>query len=345
MKAGGDREEGDRLAGAPHPRERTTVVGHTAAEAEVLSAWNTGRLPHALLIGGPEGIGKATLAYRIARFVLANQKPNVKTMDLAASHPVTRQVAALSHPDLLILRRVAADEEKKPPTEISVAEVRRLVKFFGTTAAYGGYRVCIVDSLDELNKYGANSLLKVLEEPPPNSLFLLISHSPGRLLATIRSRCQKLSLRPLSIAEVEQAARAIANEMEDLPQDKIPSAARASGGSVRQALSLLLGEGLAVRDMTEKLLAALPEIDGEAMHKLGDTLRSSEAFFVFTETVEDWLAAAATNTSEPLARIARLAETWENARRAGIETDAFGLDRKPLVFQVFAMLSEAIRVH
>lgn len=341
MKSENEREEGDRLSGAPHPRERTALVGHAAAEAEVLAAWNAGRLPHAFLIGGPEGVGKATLAYRIARFVLANPKPAATHLELPAEHPVARQVAALSHPDLLVLRRIAADEEKKVPTEISVAEVRRLVKFFGTTAAYGGYRICIVDSLDELNKYGANSLLKILEEPPPNSLFLLISHSPGRLLATIRSRCQKLSLRPLSEAGVEKAMTGLANEMEDLPQEKIPDAARASGGSVRHALSLLLGEGLEVRNMTEKLLADLPAMNGEGMHKLGDSLRSNEGFYVFAETVEDWLAAAATDARQSPTRLARFAETWENVRRAGIETDAFGLDRKPLVFQVFSMLAEA----
>lgn len=341
MKTDSGREEGDRLTGVPHPRERTVLVGHTAPQAEVLSAWNAGRLPHAFLIGGPEGIGKATLAYRIARFVLANPKPEAQSLELPADHPVTRQIGALSHPDLLVLRRIAADEEKKPPTEISVGEVRRLVKFFGTTAAYGGYRVCIVDSLDELNKYGANSLLKILEEPPPNSLFLLVSHSPGRLLATIRSRCRKLLLRPLSATEVAQAVEGIAGDVEDLQRAKIPDAAKACGGSVRHALSLLLSKGLEVRDMTEKLLARLPATDGEGMHKLGESLRTDDGFYVFAETVEDWLATAATDLGVPPARLARLAETWENVRRAGIETDAYGLDRKPFVFQVFSMLSAA----
>ena len=341
MKAKGECEEGDRLPGAPHPRERTTLVGHAEAEAEILTAWRMGRLPHALLIGGPEGIGKATLAYRVARFVLANPKPGAKSLDIPADHPVTRQIAVLSHPDLLVLRRVAAEEDKKLPAEISADEARRPVKFFGTTAAYGGYRVCIVDSLDELNKHGANSLLKILEEPPAHSLFLLISHSPGRLLATIRSRCQKFFLRPLSVEQVARAVNEITAEMDGLPHDKIFDAANASGGSVRHALALLFDDGLEVRSLTQKLLARLPDTDGEGMHKLGESLRGNDGFFVFTETIEDWLAAEATKTSEPLARLARLAETWENVHRAGIETDAYGLDRKPFVFQVFAMLAKA----
>jgi DNA polymerase-3 subunit delta' len=341
VKTDNEREEGDRLAGAPHPRERTSLVGHAEVEAEILAAWNAERLPHAFLIGGQEGIGKATLAYRIARFVLSNPKPSAKTLNLPADHPVSRQIAVLSHPDLLVLRRLATEEGKKPPTEISAEEARRPIKFFGTTAAYGGYRVCIVDSLDELNKHGANSLLKVLEEPPARSLFLLISHSFGRLLPTIRSRCQKISLRPLSTEQVTQAIKEIAVEMEELPLTKIDDAAKASGGSVRHALGLLLGDGLEVRSLTEKLLAQLPETDGDGMQKLGDQLRGDGEFSVFTETVEDWLAMAATRSNAPPARLARFAETWENVRRAAIETDAYGLDRKPLVFQVFSMLAEA----
>ncbi len=343
MKAESEREEGDRLAGAPHPRSRHTLVGHEAAQAEILAAWNAGRFPHAFLIGGPEGVGKATLAYRIARFVLANPKPGAKSLDVPADHPAARQIAALSHPDFLLLRRIAPEEGKPLPTEIKVEEIRKLVKFFGTTAAGGGYRVCIIDALDDLNKSGANALLKILEEPPARSLFLLISHSPGRLLATIRSRCQKISLRPLAAEEVTRAVQDIAHETEDFPSDKIAEAAQASGGSVRHALSLAMGQGLEVRGMTEKLLARLPETDGESLHKLGDSLRDREGFYIFTETVEDWLAAAATGKGASPARLARFAETWENVRRAGIETDAFGLDRKPFVFKVFSMLADATR--
>ena len=200
-----EREEGDRLKGSPHPREQTKFFGHAAAEAEVLAAWNRGRFPHALLLGGPEGIGKATLAYRIARFLLAAPKSGATSLEIPADHPVSRQVAALSHPDLIALRRIASEEGKKPPSEISVDEVRRAISFFGSTAAMGGWRIAIVDSVDELNKNGTNALLKVLEEPPAHSLFLLISHAPGRLIATIRSRCQKISL--LSLIHISEPTR------------------------------------------------------------------------------------------------------------------------------------------
>ena len=360
MKTESEREEGDRLAGAPHPRTTRTLVGHEEAQAEILHAWNSGRFPHAFLIGGPEGIGKATLAYKIARFVLSQPSVPAKSLNVSNDNPAVHQIAALSHPDFLLLRRIAPDEDKKVPTEILLGAARPIKKkkspteivlgetgnrenFFASTAASGGYRVCIVDALDDLNKSGANALLKILEEPPARSLFLLISHSPGRLLATIRSRCRKLLLRPLATEDVTRALKNIAQETGDLPLDKIAEAAEASGGSVRHALSLLVGEGLGleVRGMTEKLLASLPNPDGESLHRLGDSLRDRDGFYVFTETVEDWLAAAATAPGTPPARLARFAETWENVRRAGIETDAFGLDRKPFVFKVFAMLSEA----
>ena len=338
-----EREEGDRLVGAPHPREQTKLFGHAAAEAEVLAAFNRGRLPHALLLGGPEGIGKATFAYRIARFLLSAPKPGAASLEIAADHPASRQTLALSHPDLVVLRRIASEEGKKPPAEISVDEVRRAVSFFGSTAAMGGWRIAIVDSVDELNANGANALLKMLEEPPPHSLFLLISHAPGRLLATVRSRCRRLSLRPLSAGDVVKAVHSIADRMPDLPRERIQEAAGASGGSVRHAIALLLGEGLEVRNLTADLLARLPAVDGEALHKLGDKLYGGDALYVFAEAVEDWLAQAATQTDAAPARLARFAKTWENVRRAAAATDTYNLDRKPLVFQVFSMLAEATR--
>ena len=344
----GEIEEADRLEGAPHPRETKTLYGHTEAESTIVSAWASGRLPHALLIGGPEGIGKATLAYRIARFVLANGNGQTQTrapgdLGIAPDHPVSRQVEALAHPDLLVLRRVWNDDTKKLRSEIRVEDVRRTVSFFGSTSAYGGYRVCIVDSAEELNKSGANALLKILEEPPALSLLIIVSHSPGRLLPTIRSRCRRLMLRPLSSADVTSALEDIAVTTPDLPREQIGEAATAGGGSVRHALQLLLGESLEVRNLTAGLLAQLPAIDGEGLHILSDRIRGNEELTIFAETVGDWLAAAATRTSEPAARLARLAQAWEKVRRAAVETEAYNLDRKPMVFQVFFDLAEATR--
>jgi DNA polymerase-3 subunit delta' len=342
----GEAVEADRLEGAPHPRETRNLYGHEDAEAAVLSAWAQHRLPHAILIGGPEGIGKATLAYRIARFVLANSKEagtSPTGLAVPEDHPVNRQILALAHPDLLVLRRLMNEDTKKPRTEIRVDDVRRTVTFFGSTSAYGGYRVCIVDSAEELNRNGANALLKVLEEPPPLSLLIIVSHSPGRLLPTIRSRCRKLMLRSLTEADVRKALQDIAAVNPDLPLDQIGEAAKASGGSVSHALELLLGESLEVRNLTAGLLQRLPAVDAEGLHALSDRIRRNEELTIFAETVGDWLADAATATAEPPARLARLAEAWEKVRRAAVEAEIYNLDRKPLVFQVFSELAEATR--
>lgn len=341
-----DIEEADRLEGAPHPRDVFDLIGHAEAEQSVLNAWQNGRLPHALLIGGPEGIGKATFAYRIARFLLANTEPGlVKADTLAADpeNPVSRQISAQSHPDLLVLHRVSPEEGKKAPGEIPADRVRKTVSFFGSTAARGGYRVCIVDSAEDLNRFGANSLLKILEEPPPRSLLMIVSHSPGRLLPTIRSRCRHVLLRALKTDEVEQAVRKLAADMEDLPVDQIKEAANVSNGSVRAALQLLLGEGLEVRSLTAGMLNQLPKLDSAALSSLSDKVQRERGLEVFAETVEDWLAAAATHPGENPARLARYAETWDKVRRAAVEAESFNLDRRPFVFQVFSMLAEAAR--
>jgi len=175
----------------PHPRETFALLGHAEAERALLEEYRGGRIAHAWLIGGPAGIGKATLAYRMARFALAHPDPAAAAVQSATSlavppdSPIARRVAGRAHPDLLVLER-EPDDKGKMRTVITVEQVRRTVSFFGSTAGEGGWRVCVVDSADELNPQGSNALLKVLEEPPPRSLFLVLSHAPGRLPPTIR---------------------------------------------------------------------------------------------------------------------------------------------------------------
>src|ERR1700736_1609309 len=196
---------------AVHPRETTALFGHRDAETALLNAYRSGRIPHAWLIGGAQGIGKATLAYRMARFVLAHRNPlspsvqRAETLAVDRSDPVARQITAGAHGGLLVLER-GLNDRGVLRTVITVDETRETISFFGSTAAVDGWRVCIVDTVDELNPNAANALLKILEEPPQRSLFLLVSHSPARALPTILSRCRKLPLRPLSTADVDHAA-------------------------------------------------------------------------------------------------------------------------------------------
>jgi DNA polymerase III subunit delta' len=246
-------------ADVPHPRQTLPLYGHSGAEQAFLDAYRAGRMSHAWLIGGPRGVGKATLAYRMARFVFAYPEPSAPSGQKAAhltlppDHGVARRVAAQGHPDLLALERVE-DDKGKVPMFIPVDMVRKTIGFFGSTAGEGGWRVCIVDSADELNAAGANALLKILEEPPARSLLLVVSHAPGRLLPTIRSRCRHLALRAL---EPEDVARAAADALQrDADDAEIKAAAAASDGSVSRALDLLAGTALAVRERVTAMLAA-----------------------------------------------------------------------------------------
>jgi DNA polymerase III subunit delta' len=336
-----DPLEGDRLAGAPHPRERQDIVGHKDIEVELLSAWRSGRFPHALLLGGPQGIGKATLAYRLTRFILAGGSGD--SFDIPSDHPVTKQIAALSHPDFLALRRLPSEEGKPLSKFIRVEDTRRIVSFFGSTAAYGGWRICIIDAAEDMNRESANAILKLLEEPPANALFILVSHTPGRLLPTIRSRCRRIEMKPLNAGEVTEALQLLAREIPDLDQSGFTAAAEASQGSVARALSLLIGgeDGLEVLNLTRGLLARLPQVESGSVAALGDKLRGDN-LGIFADAVGDWLAEAATGAGEP-ARLAQLAEAWDKVRRATADAAIFNLDRKPLVFQVFSMLAEATR--
>jgi DNA polymerase-3 subunit delta' len=335
---------------AKHPRETSDLFGHSEGEAALLSAYSLGTHSHAWLIGGAQGIGKATLAYRMARFVLANRHPLApqvqRAQDLAVdpSDPVARQVASAAHGGLLVLER-GLNDRGVMRTVITVDETRETITFFGSTAAVEGWRVCIVDTVDELNPNAANALLKILEEPPQQSLFLLASHAPSRVLPTILSRCRKLLLRPLAETDVIRAAAAATDIAADDPA--LAEAAQAAEGSVARALTLLGGDALKLQQKTAALLASLPQVDPRELHSLGDALGLSDrvALAAFIDGVDRWIGEKmrAGDANANLPRLARLAEVWEKIVRAARDTEAYNLERKPLVFSVFSLLAEAMR--
>jgi DNA polymerase-3 subunit delta' len=332
----------------PHPRETTVLFGHAEPEQVLLEAYRSGRIPHAWLIGGPNGIGKATLAYRMARFVLANPDPTAPAVRKATSLTLPdddrtlRRIAAQGHPDLLVLERVVNEKTGKLYTVIRVDDVRRTVPFFGSTAGEGGWRVAIVDTADELQyPQAANALLKILEEPPRNALLLLISHAPARLLPTIRSRCRRLSLRPLSAEDVARAAAsALGRNAED---SELREASLLAEGSVGRALTLLEGPALALRKRVVDLLERLPTVDPQALHALGDALGGFEPqrLASFIDAVNEWLADHLASADRE--RMLRIAEAWDKVNQAARDADEYNLERKPLVFSVFGWLAEAAR--
>jgi DNA polymerase-3 subunit delta' len=330
------------------PRETFVLCGHAEAETALLEAYRSRRIAHAWLLVGSPGIGKATLAYRLARFVLAHPDPRLlpattTSLHVDAEHPVARRVAVQSHGDLLVLERTINEKTDKLRQEIQVDDVRRTVAFFGSTPAEGGWRVAIVDAVDELNSEGANALLKILEEPPRQALLLLVSHSLGRVLPTIRSRCRLLTLRPLPAGDVARAAAAATGKN---PGDaEITAAAVVAEGSVRRALALLDTSARDLRNHVLTLLDRLPTLDPRALHALGDRLYGTEPapLAAFVDTVNGWLAGRLAGGAQEPAALARIAVIWERFNQSARDFETFNIDRKPLVFNVFGWLAEASR--
>ncbi len=344
-----DAAEPDQLAGAPHPREQTAFFGHPEAERAFLDALAAGRLHHAWLIGGPEGIGKATLAYRVARFLFAHVgAPNgARTLHVEPGHPAARKVAALSHPDLAVVRRGLRTDGKGYSAEIRVQDVRRALDLFGSPAGEGGYRVCIVDAGDDLNASSANALLKVIEEPPPRSIFLIVSHAPQRLLPTVRSRCRRLALRPLADADLRSVIGSLGPPFADTEEAALDAAIGLAEGSVRRAIEMLDADLLGIVTNTRSLLENLPRLDLKRVLALAETIarRGSEDSFRLTlDTAFAWVSAdIEARAGAGPARLAPLVEVCENAARAAREAETFNLDKRPLVLSLFGDLAEAVR--
>lgn len=279
--------EPDRVGDAPHPRETARLFGQQAAEDAFLSAWRAGRLHHAWLLAGPRGVGKATLAYRMARARLAHEDGDglfgasepPGTLDLDPEHPVARRVLAGSEPRLFTLRRTVNDKTGRLNTVIRVDDVRRLRDFFQLTAADGGWRAAIVDPAEEMNAAAANALLKFLEEPPARTVLLLVSHAPARLLPTIRSRCRALNLAPLGPEDLSAALAQAGMETGDAA-----ALAALSGGSAGEAVRLIEGGGAEIYAGLAAMLSASP-MDRKRMIALAQACAGREAAETYDLTI------------------------------------------------------------
>ena len=298
--------EPDRVAGYPHPRETGALYGQEAAERAFLAAWAEGRLHHGWLVRGPRGVGKATLAYRIARALIATGRDGVPaSLDAPAEGPVAARIRAQAEPRLRVLRRSVNPDTGRLRTQIAVDDVREVRRFLRLSMPDGGWRAVIVDPADELNASAANALLKVLEEPPPETALILVCHAPGRLLPTIRSRCRSLELRPLGPDALGRALRSAGVEVD------VAEAATLSvlaGGSVGEALRVAAGGGAA---LYARIVAALGEgrrVDRGEMTALADQASGRGAADVFELTGRLVLVL--------LGRLARRAATGEDGEAA-----------------------------
>lgn len=360
-------DEPDRLEGFSAPREVDRLFGHEAALNEFADALRSGRLHHAWMLVGPEGVGKATLAYLLAREVLAlDEEPLGERTPIApvgVNDPVFRKVAALSHPNLLLVRRSWNEKSKRYSQWIGVDEVRRLRSFLGHSAGEAGWRVVIVDRADELNQNAANALLKALEEPPHQALFLLVATAEGRIPITIRSRCRTLRVAALSEEDLEMAVRAaLKRDGHKVDASALTTALALSQGSVRRALALATGEGIQLYRYLLASLGGLPELDGPRLHRLVERLGGagdSERLELFLSLLLGLLERliCATATGEELssderdlqrrllgrANLPRWVEVWDAIGRAKADAANLNLDRSLLVLEAFYRLQQVAR--
>jgi DNA polymerase-3 subunit delta' len=336
--------EAEVLAETLAPRANPDLVGHPEAEKALLAAWASSRMPHAWLIAGPRGIGKATLAYRFARFVLSGGGGDglfggpPDSLTVASSDPVFRRIAAGGHADLVTLAPgMIHPDTGKETQEIVVAQVREAIEFLLKTSAEGGWRVLVVDEAEAMNRNAANALLKVLEEPPKHCLILLVSHSPGQLLPTIRSRCRLLVLRTLDDAQV---AKLLETHRPEIGAGERAALVGLAQGSIGRAIELADRGGVELATALNGLLDELPVLNVADAHTLADQVGragddAAASFRVILELLDDWIARRLRSRPDN-------AEAWfdaaERVRRLGTATDGLNLDRKlALLVALFAM--------
>jgi DNA polymerase-3 subunit delta' len=328
-----------------HPRRARNLTGHEAAEARLLQACQSGKLHHAWLITGAEGIGKATLAYRFAKFLLqaptsAQAKAHGGLFVSPESH-VFRQVAAGAHPDLLVVERAVDQRNKRLRTEVAVDDARTATEFFARTAAGGGWRVAIVDSADDLNAESANALLKVVEEPPRQSVFLIVCNRPGRLLPTLRSRCLVLPLSPLSDEQTLGVLHNLPEKALEGKQDRLATAVALSKGSPGKALQLAGSLGVEAFAALQKRARFSPAVAVEIGAAFSGR-ETAEDFHIFCELLVAWTGEQA-RAAGLQGQGAALAAAHDDINSSLRQADALNLDRRQTVTDALMRLEEAFR--
>jgi DNA polymerase-3 subunit delta' len=351
-------QELDDIEGVLAPIRNADLIGQEKAEQIFLDAYNSGRCPHAWLLTGPRGVGKATLAYRIARFLMVHGNssggdagpglfgdalPATVPVSLTTDtdNPICQRIQAGGHVDFMCIRRILHEDTKKPRRDITINQVRAISNLMTKTAGEGGWRVVVIDAADIMNPNAANAVLKMLEEPPRRSILLLISNNPGRLLPTIHSRCRHLALPPLAPDVMETL---LTTHAPDLGFDERSLLLQLAGGSIGRALTLADDGGIDLyRDM-RAVLDTLPNIDIGLLHKLGNHVardQGGDRFRTLAELI-DWSLLDRIKSGVP-GSLEGWFGVWEKANRLFRETEGLSLDRKQVVLEVFLSIEDAAR--
>lgn len=346
----------DQLEGFPHPREAIEIIGQTGAEQAFLEAFRHARLHHAWLICGPQGIGKATLAYRIAMFMLGGGSDQLRGSEAGLTTDRSRSdaqlVSAGTHPNLMIVRRTWNEKSKQYSAFITIDGVRELQNFLGTTAGRGRWRVVIIDAADDLNANAANALLKMLEEPPAFCVFLLVSSRPGRLPVTIRSRCRKLRLEPLSPDDLQRALASVARQAGVALKgaDDPVLLHELSAGSVRLALELAREGATDVYRDVGRLIDLLPRVDPQTTAGIAEKLAPRSAdqdYDVFMHMLMTQMAKrirlAAAGVGADKHALAQWAGLWETVSNMRHDAERLNLDRGLFVVDLMARIEGVAR--
>ncbi|MGC2203355.1 MAG: DNA polymerase III subunit delta' [Stellaceae bacterium] len=349
---------------ASSPRENPDLLGHESAERALRRLAEAGRLPHAILLTGPRGIGKATLAFRLARFLLAGLPYGAEgELAIDPGSTVFRRVASGGHADLMTVERAYDPRRRRLRNDILVEDTRAIAGFLRLTAAEEGWRIVIVDGAEEMNRNAANALLKILEEPPRRSLLLLVSHTPGQLLPTIRSRCRRLALAPLPRPLVLEL---LGRYRPDLAGPEAEGLARLAEGSIGRAIELADAGGVALYRAILDVLAQIPRIDVAGLHTLSDKLArpdAEDAYRATEQLLSQFLARMAIQTARgslhegeliageadvlqnlaARADPARWAALREQIGRDFASADALNLDRKQAMLGALLAVEELAR--
>jgi DNA polymerase-3 subunit delta' len=341
------------------PKSNPDLLGHEAVERGLLADFNAGRLPHALILAGPSGIGKATLAYRLAKFLLSVPTGQPQTLHVSPSMPVFRRIVSGGHADLLTVEREYDEKKDRLKNDISVESVRRIAPFLRKTAAEGGWRVVIVDGAEHLNASGQNALLKILEEPPAGVILILTTSRPGGLLPTVRSRCRLVQMDPLDTKTVESL---LEKRAPGLSPRESAALSQLAEGSIGRALQYHLNDGVTLYASLLKVVETLPDLDLVLAHDMADKIGRSGAeasYDTARSIMTDWCARLARaeardgGVSDILPGDAQIFHklfalrpprhffrTWEKMSQLFSQTESYNLDKRQAILSAFLMLQK-----